>query len=484
MAEDANGGLRRQLTSRQIGMISLGGTIGTGLFLGSSLAISMAGPAVVVAYLVGALAAVAVAYAVAEMVVVHPEAGGFGAVAARYAGPLAGYVQRWCYWATQVITVGGEVVAAGLYVRYWWPEVPLWAAVCVFSVAILAVNFAAVRLFGEVEYWFAMIKVTALVVFLVLGAFYIVLGPPGQDAAGLSAWTAHGGFAPHGLVGVLLAITVATFSYGGVESVAMTAAESRSPARDIPRAARRVVVRLTLFYVPATAIIVAIVPWTQAAAVDGVAESPFVTLFTSIGIPAAAGVMNLVILTAALSAANTTLYLASRTMHSLALDHYAPPALAAVTRHGSPVNAVLASTAGLAAAAVAAAVSPDAAFPVLLGIALFSGMTAWLLIFISHLAFRRARRHLPPSPVRLRGGALTAVLSLLYVVLVLVATAFTEAFGPAWQVGVPFVALVLLSYPLVRRRRSARERSADQRVDATGDEAARAEAAGSQTEST
>ncbi|MFE9747885.1 amino acid permease [Saccharothrix saharensis] len=461
MADHDNGGLRRQLTSRQIGMISLGGAIGTGLFLGSSLAISMAGPAVVLVYLVGALAAVAVAYAVAEMVVAHPEAGGFGAVGARYAGPMVGYVQRWCYWATQVITVGGEVVAAGLYVRYWWPQVPLWASVCLFSLAILGVNFAAVRLFGEVEYWFAMVKVTALVVFVVLGGLYVVFGLPGRDAAGLSAWTDHGGFMPHGLVGVLLAVSVATFGYGGVESVAMTAAESRDPARDIPRAARRVVLRLALFYVLATGIIVAIVPWTEAAAVDGVAESPFVTLFASIGVPAAAGVMNLVVLTAALSAANTTLYLASRTAHSLALDRYAPKALAAVTDRGSPVNAVLVSTAGLAVAAVAAALSPDAAFPVLLGIALFSGMTAWLLIFVSHLAFRRARRDLPPSPVRLPGAPVTAVLSVLYVVLVLVATAFTEAFGPAWQVGVPFVALVLLSYPVVRRRRSARDRRAE-----------------------
>ncbi|MFC6092387.1 amino acid permease [Saccharothrix lopnurensis] len=458
MPDDESGGLLRQLSSRQIGMISLGGTIGTGLFLGAGLAISLAGPAVVLVYLVGALAAVAVAYAVAEMVVAHPGAGGFGAVVARYAGPLTGYVQRWCYWATQVITVGGEVVAAGLYVRYWWPQVPLWAAVCLFSLLILVVNFAAVRLFGEVEYWFAMIKVTALVVFLVLGGLYVVFGLPGRDAVGLSAWTDHGGFTPNGLTGVVLAITVATFSYGGVESVAMTAAESRDPARDIPRAARRVVLRLALFYVLATGIIVAIVPWTEAAAAEGVAESPFVRLFTTLGVPAAAGLMNLVILTAALSAANTTLYLASRTLHSLALDGYAPRRLASVTDRGSPVNAVLASTVGLAVAAVAAALSPGTAFPVLLGIAMFSGMTAWLLIFVGHRAFRRARADQPPSAVRLPGAPVTSVLSVVYVVLVLVASAFTAAFGPAWQVGVPFVLLVLASYPLVRARRAARER--------------------------
>ncbi len=452
MADNGSGGLRRQLSSRQIGMMSLGGALGTGLFLGSGSAISMAGPGVVVAFLIGALAAVAVTFTVAEMVAVHPDAGGFGAVTARYLGPLAGYVQRWCYWSAQVVTVGGEVVAAALYLRFWWPQVPLWAPVVFFSLVIVAVNLAAVRLFGEVEYWFAMIKVVVLVVFVALGLWLVVFGLPGQDAAGLSGWTEHGGFLPNGFGGLVLALTVATFSYGGIEGVAMTAAESRDPQRDIPRAARRVVLRLGLFYVLANALIVAIVPWTEAARADGVAESPFVGLFGSIGLPAAAAVMNLVILTAALSAANTTLYLGSRTLHSLALDGYAPRRFAGVSGQGSPAAAVLGSAVGLGVAALVAVVSPDQAFLVLLGITLFCGVTSWLIGFGAHLAFRRARAGLPASPVRMPGAPATTVLGALYLVAVLVITAFTEAFGQAWQVGLPFLALVLLSYPFVRSR--------------------------------
>ncbi|MBW4718413.1 amino acid permease [Saccharothrix sp. SC076] len=439
-------------------MISLGGALGTGLFLGSGLAISMAGPAVVVAYLVGALAAVVVVYAVAEMVAVHPEAGGFGAVSDRYLGPLAGYVQRWCYWFAQVATVGGEVVAAGLYVRFWWPQAPLWAVVLVFALGIALVNVAAVRVFGEVEYWLSMVKVTVLVVFVVLALLLVVFGLPGRGAPGLAAWTAHGGFLPNGLGGLVLALTVATFSYGGVEGVAMTAAESRRPERDLPRAARRVVLRLALFYVLANGLIVAIVPWTRSAAAEGVAQSPFVELFGSIGLPAAAGVMNFVVLTAALSAANTTLYLGARTVHSLALDGYAPRALAAVNAQGSPRRAVLVSAAGLGAAAVVSAVAADTAFLVLLGITLFGGMIAWLFILVCHAAFRRARRDLPPSPVRLPGAPTTTVLGAVFVAGVLVITAFTDVFGRAWQVGLPFLGLVLLSYPLVRRRVTASPR--------------------------
>jgi len=179
-------GLRRLLSGRQIGMIAIGGAIGTGLFLSSGLAISMAGPAVLVAYAVAALAAVALAYALAEMTVAHPEAGGFGAISHRYLGALVGFVQRWIYWTVQVIFSGSEVIAVGLYVRYWWPEIPLWLAVAGFGAALLAVNLISVRMFGEVEYWSAMIKVGAIVAFIAFGLLYIFLGAPGGPAGGLA----------------------------------------------------------------------------------------------------------------------------------------------------------------------------------------------------------------------------------------------------------------------------------------------------------
>ncbi|MDR7303339.1 amino acid permease [Haloactinomyces albus] len=452
--EQTETGLRRDLSSRQVGMIAIGGAIGTGLFLGSGLAISIAGPAVILAYVIAAFAALALAYALAEMIVVHPEASGFGAIAHRYLGGLAGFVQRWIYWAAQVVNIGSEVVAAGLYVRFWYPDLPLWVPVVAFSVIMLAVNAAAVRYFGEFEYWFAMIKVVTIVVFILLGLTYIVVGLPGQQATGVDALTDHGGFLPNGLGAVWLALTVVTFSYLGTEAVSVTASESRDPGRDVPRAARGMVLRLALFYILGMLVIVSILPWTQVSTGGGVTQSPFVRLFAIAGIPAAAGVMNFVVLTAALSAMNTNLYVTARMTYSLARDGYAPRWLTGLSRSGTPRRALVLSAAGLALAAVVSVLAPESAFPLLLGMALFGALLTWLIIFISQLAFRRQRsaQGLPPSPVRLPGAPVTTVLAMLFVAGVLVTTPFTEQFDTAWKAGVPFLVLLVIVYFLVRHR--------------------------------
>lgn len=453
--QDAGGsGLRRDLSGRQVGMIAMGGAIGTGLFLSSGLAISTAGPAVIVAYAVAALVALALAYALAEMVVVHPEAGGFGAIAQRYLGGLAGFVQRWIYWAAQVVNLGSEVVAAGIYVRFWYPQLPLWLPVVVFSLVMLAVNAAAVRYFGEFEYWFAMIKVITIVVFIVLGLVYVFFGLPGREATGMGALTEHQGFVPNGIGAVWMALTVVTFSYLGTEAVAVTASESRRPTRDVPRAARVMVGRLALFYVLGMFVVVSILPWNQVSIEESVTQSPFVRLFDLAGIPAAAGVMNFVVLTAALSAMNTNLYVTARMTHSLARDGYAPKWFAGLSRGGTPRRALLLSAAGLALAVGVSVVSPSTAFPVLLGFALFGALLTWLIIFASQLAFRRRRAAdgLPLSSVRLPGTPVTTVLAMLFLVAVLLTMPFTEQFGSAWKAGVPVTVLLCLAYLLVRRR--------------------------------
>ena len=442
--------LRRDLSSRQIAMISLGGAIGTGLFLGSGLALSAAGPIAVAGYAVVAVVAVIIAYAVAEMVSVRPEPGGFAAVTHRYLGPLAGFVLRWLYWAVQVIVVGSEVVAAGIYVAYWWPGVPLWLPVAVFAALIVGVNVAAVKLFGEVEYWFAMIKVSAIAIFVLLGALYIVVGLPGHAPAGWSLWTQPDGIAPYGLHGLWLALAVITVSYGGVEAVAVTAAESSTPARDLPRAARRSVARLVLFYVLAMAVVVSVVPWRASAAGGGLQQSPFVVLFQVVGVPAAAALMNFVVLTAALSAANTNLYVAARMMHALGNDGYAPRRLGQLDRRGTPVAAVLAGAAGLAVAAWISAASPGTVFPFLLGLALFGGLSTWALILASHYALRR--REPGTAPIRVPGAPATTGAAFVFVIAVLVTTAFFPPFATAWKVGLPAIVALVAAYALVARR--------------------------------
>lgn len=451
-SDPASAGLRRALTSRQLSMMGLGGAIGTGLFLGSSLAISYAGPATILAYAVCALVAFVIGWALAEMVVVHPEAGSFGAIAHRYLGPLAGFVQRWTYWTIQVIAIGGEVVAAGLYVRFWWPDLPLWLLVVVFSAIVLGANALAVRFFGTVEYWFAMIKVVAITVFIVLGVLLITVGLPQAPAVGLANLTAHGGFFPNGAGGLFLAMVFVLFSYIGTEIVAVTAAESQNPQRDIPRATRRMVLRLVLFYVLAIGIVLTVAPWTDTAQGGVVETSPFVRIFQSAGIPAAATITNFIVLTAALSSANANLYMCSRMLHSLARDRFAPAWTARLSRTGVPRHALALSALGLALAATLSAVAEDTAYVALFGIAIFGALLVWIMILATHRVFRRRA---PRSPVRLWGAPITSGLAALFLVAVLVSTAFIPGLDTAWMAGVPFVAVLVLVYLVIAKRRAS-----------------------------
>ncbi|WP_411130163.1 amino acid permease [Streptomyces sp. x-19] len=452
------GTLRQELSGRQLGMIALGGAIGTGLFLGSGQGLALAGPVVVVAYAAAAVLALAVTFAVAEMASVHPEAGGFGAVAHAYLGPMAGFVQRWTYWGAQVVNIGSEAVAAGLYTRFWWPDLPLWVPVAAFSAAMVGVNALSVRFFGEFEYWFAMVKVCAIVAFVLIGVAAIVFGLPGQKPIGASTITAHGGLAPNGLTGLWMALCIAAFSYIGTETLSLTAAEARNPSRDIPRAARATVFRLALFYVLSMCVVVAIVPWTEASDGDGVAQSPFVRLFGAAGVPAAAAIMNLVVLTAALSAMNTNLFATARTLHSLGQVGQAPARFARLSRRGTPLSALLLSTVGALAAVLISAIAPAHVFPAMISVALFNALITWLLIFATHLVFHRARRAAghAVSPVRLAGAPVTTVLAMASIVAVLVTMAFTDQFRLAILAGLPCLAATIALYPLVRRKLQSR----------------------------
>lgn len=453
-APDPGTGLRRTLTGRQLTMIGIGGAIGTGLFLGSSLAISQAGPATIVAYVLCAPIALVLGWALAEMTVVHPAAGSFGTIGRHYLGAWAGFVIRWTYWTIQVIAVGGEVIAAGIYLRYWWPDLPLWLPVVVFSLVILGVNAIAVSVFGTLEYWFSMIKVTAIIVFIGLGAAYIFVGLPGHDAVGADNITGHGGFLPNGMHGLGLAFVFVIFSYLGTEVVAVTAAESENPTRDLPRAARGMVLRLALFYCLAIGIVVTIVPWTQTAKGGDVTASPFVSLFDTAGIPAAAGIMNFVVLTAALSSANANIYLCTRMLHALARDRHAPAALGRTGRGGVPHLAILVSGAGLAVAAFLSVHSEDDAFVILFGVSVFGALVVWILILLTHMVFRRRRAALglPSAPVRLWGAPVTSGLAIAALAAILVSTAFIDGLTASWKAGVPFFVLLLIAYAIVSRR--------------------------------
>ncbi len=451
-------GLKRQLTRRHMTMIAMGGAIGTGLFLGSGMAVGQAGPGVILSYVAGVGLCVVMMYALAEMAVVHPTAGSFGVYAETYLNPYAGFVVRYTYWFAQVVAVGGEVTAAAIYTRFWFPGTPLWIWVVAFSTVLVLVNLAAVRLFGEFEYWFAMIKVSAIVLFVVLGAAYVFAG---LGAAAPLGWRnlltpATGGFLPHGVAGVAKAMLVVVFSFYGIEIVAVTAGEARDPEREVPRALRSMVVRLGLFYIAAMVLVVAIVPWPRA----GLAESPFVTVFRSLGVPFAAGLMNFVVLTAALSSMNTNLYLAGRMLFSLARSGFAPAAFGRLSPHGAPRQAILTSALGLALAAVLAVRYAGSAYQWLFGIAIFGGILVWIVVLATLMAFRQARTRqgLPPGRVRMPFYPWLPLAGIIALVLILVDCFFVDL-AVAWLAGGIWVGFISLAY-LVRTRRHTGTREA------------------------
>jgi amino acid transporter, AAT family len=432
--------LQRSLSSGQLTMIAIGGAIGTGLFLGSGLAIGMAGPSVLLTYVICAGIALLLMGCLAEMTVAHPIAGSFGAYAGHYLGPMAGYLVRYCYWAGLVLGVGTEVTAMAMYMRLWFPAVPGIVWMMIFSLALIAMNALQVKVYGTLEYFFSFIKILAIVGFLLLGGWILFFGPR-TPSMGVHLYTAHGGFFPFGVRGMWAAVVVAIFSYFGVEGVAVAAGEARDPRVAITRAFRQTAVRVVLFYLLTLAVMLAIMPWDQA----GSSTSPFVRAMQISHIPYAAGIVNLVVLIAALSAMNSQLYITSRMMFSLARAGYAPPALGRLSRDGVPIAALLVSSGGVAVAAVIYRVYAGAAFGMMISVASFAELFVWLMIFVTHLAFRR-RHAAAEGDFRMFGAPATTLAGALLLLAVMVTSAFTPGFRSMLLYGVSFLMLLILLY--------------------------------------
>ena len=418
-------GLARRLTSAQLSMIAIGGAIGTGLFLGSSFAIGFAGPSVLVSYTIGALIALLLMGCLAEMTVAHPTTGSFGTWAEFYLGPLAGFLVRYAYWSCIVFAVGTEVTAIAVYMQYWFPAVPggLWIAG--FSAALIGVNAANVKAFGDIEYLFSALKLAAIALFIVLGASMVA-------GTGFANYTQHGGFFPHGLRGMWIAVIVSIFSYLSIEMIAVAAGEAEDPSRSVIRAFRSTVARLVVFYLLTLAIIVALVPWTTA----GRGESPFITVMRGTGIPYAAGIVNFVILVAALSAMNSQLYITTRMMFSLARAGHAPARLGRLSSRGTPVAALCLSTIGIALATAVHALWPATSFTIMMAISMFGAMFTWMMIFVTHLYFRR--QHAGEwLAFRMWGYPWTSLLGAGLMLAILVTTAFTDEFRMTLVYGLP-----------------------------------------------
>jgi aromatic amino acid transport protein AroP len=378
--------LKRGLSNRHIQLIALGGAVGTGLFLGVAETIKLAGPAVILGYAIAGVMAFFIMRQLSEMVVDQPVAGSFSHFANRYWGPFAGFASGWNYWILYVLVSMAELTAVGIYVQYWWPGVPMWASALGFFLLINAVNLLHVKLFGEMEFWFAIVKVAAIVGMIGFGGYLLASGTGGPQASVTNLWRL-GGFFPHGLQGMVMAMAIIMFSFGGLELVGITAAEAENPEKTIPQATNQVVYRILIFYVGALSVLLSLYPWSQVQQ----GGSPFVLIFQALDNGWVASVLNAVVLTAALSVYNSCVYSNSRMLLGLALQGHAPKTLAHVSDRGIPVHALGVSAAATFLCVVLNYVMPGEAFGMLMMLVVAALMINWACITITHLKFRQAK---------------------------------------------------------------------------------------------
>ncbi|CNE69609.1 amino acid permease [Yersinia nurmii] len=378
--------LKRGLKNRHIQLIALGGAIGTGLFLGIAQTIKMAGPSVLLGYAIGGFIAFLIMRQLGEMVVEEPVAGSFSHFAYKYWGNFAGFASGWNYWVLYVLVAMAELTAVGIYVQYWWPEIPTWVSAAVFFLAINAINLANVKVYGEMEFWFAIIKVVAIIGMIVFGGYLLLSGQGGPEATVTNLW-AQGGFFPNGFIGLVMAMAVIMFSFGGLELVGITAAEAEDPARSIPKATNQVIYRILLFYIGSLAVLLSLYPWGKV--VEG--GSPFVLIFHALDSNIVATVLNIVVLTAALSVYNSCVYCNSRMLFGLAKQGNGPKALLKVDGRGVPVIAIAVSAFATAFCVLINYLIPGRAFELLMALVVSALVINWAMISLAHLKFRAAK---------------------------------------------------------------------------------------------
>jgi len=437
-------GLRHQLTAGQMAMVAVGGSIGTGLLLGSGAAMEIAGPAAILSFILAAFSNWAFAMALGELACAHPAAGSFGVYGELYLSPFAGFAARAGYWAGIALNIGAEMVAAATYMAYWFPGVHSYIWVLVFSALLLFVNLRSVGSYGRFEFWFSMIKLVTIVGFIVIGASLLLSGRVAPQ------YNAQGGFFPHGFWSPLFAMTFAVYSFGGSEMVAVASGESRS-ASDIRRAVWLTLLTLTFVYVGAMVILLGVMPWNHA----GVTESPFVSTFRVVKIPHASAVMNFVVLTAALSGANAALYAGSRMVFSLARTGWAPARLGRLNHEGSPQSAVVLTCFGILISLALVLWAPANAFRYMIGAAFTGLILASLISLAAHISFRRrcSPETLRALPLRSPLGMWGSIVGFSMMAIVTIQT-WLYPLANLWS-GLACIATLTLAYAILKSRRKA-----------------------------
>nr|WP_231036388.1 amino acid permease [Pectinatus sottacetonis] len=443
------------MKDRHIQLIGLGGAIGVGLFLGSATAIEAAGPAVLLAYAAAGIVIYFIMRAMGEVLIEYPVSGAFSAHAAKFQGPLMGYLTGWSYWFMWIGTGMAEITAIGIYMHHWFPDLPQWLTALGALLFMTAVNFIAVSAYGEFEFWFALIKIVTIVLMIIgcIGIIVFGVGNNGIPTGIANLWT-HGGFMPNGIHGVLLAMVMVMYSYLGIEIVGVTAGEAHDPRKTLAAAIDKVFWRILLFYVLSLAVIMCIYPWDQI----GDIGSPFVLVFNKLGIGFAADFINFVVITSALSSCNSGLFSTGRMLYNLSLQKKAPAFLAKVNKNHVPKRGILISSCVLLIGVLLNYIAPSRIFIYITSVASFGAMWTWVVILISQLCYRKT---LSPEQViklhyKMPLSPYTNYLSLLFIAGVVIASALDEKtqialfIFPVW-----LIILIVIYYAAGMNKKSA-----------------------------
>jgi len=447
-------GLSRNLRNRHIQLIAIGGTIGVGLFLGSARAIHSAGPALILAYALGGVAIFFIMRALGELLTYRPVAGSFATYADEFCGAFAGFATGWSYWFAWVVTAMAELTAIGIYVRFWFPAVPQWLPALIALLLLYGSNLLAVRVFGELEFWFALIKVVTIVGLIVAGLVVILfhVGDLGASASFANLWS-HGGFLPFGILGVLLTMQIVMFAYEGVELIGVTAGEAQNPSVVLPKATNGIIVRILIFYIGAVLVIMSLVPWNELSP----SVSPFVFVFEKIGVPAAAGLINVVVITAATSSCNSGIFSTGRMLWSLAQRGQGPRVFASLSREHVPAAAIHATAVLLLIGVALNYVVPEEVFTWVTSVALVGTFWTWGIILVSHRNYRRAvaAGRAAPAPFRMPGAPFANWAVLAFLVAVSCMLALDAGTRVALYVAPVWFALLGVGYFLTQKPRTA-----------------------------
>lgn len=445
-----NNELQRGLGARQMRMIALGGTIGVGLFMGATSTIKWTGPSVIFAYLIAGIFLFLVMRAMGEMVYLHPTSGSFANFASDYIHPVAGYLTAWSNVFQWVVVGMSEVIAVGEYMNYWFPDLPQWIPGVIVVALLAGANLVSVKAFGEFEFWFAMIKVVTIILMIVAGFGLIFFGlGNGGEAIGLSNLWAHGGFMPNGWIGFFFALSIVIGSYQGVELIGITAGETKDPHKNIKSAVNGVIWRILIFYIGAIFVIVTVYPWNEL----GNIGSPFVATFAKVGITFAAGLINFVVLTAAMSGCNSGIFSASRMSLNLSQKGMLPKFFGKVMKNGVPIWTVLAIATGILIGALLNVILPlfikgaDSVFVYVYSASILPGMVPWFMILISHLRFRKNHpEEVEGHPFKMPGGAFTNYITMAFFIMVLIGMLFNKETVVSVVIGIVFLLFMTMCF--------------------------------------